>query len=109
MNNDINPADETLLPGYGAMARFLTERGLKTSRSTLCKLGAPSINAQLPADERFPIEGYWGVLPIAKPSRLLSWAWRRLRPSRSEPPQPSIAAELVPAAQPAAPTSSPSR
>jgi hypothetical protein len=92
-----NPGDETLLPGYGAMARFLTERGLKTAKSTLSKRGAPSTNEGLPAAERLPIEGYWGRLPVAKPSRLLEWAWRQLRPSRSEPPRSPIAASAQPA------------
>jgi hypothetical protein len=97
MKDHDNLGDETLLAGYGAMARFLTEeRGLKTSKSTLSKLGAPSVNAGLPEDERLPIEGYWGILPTVKPSRLLEWAWRRLRPSRSEPPL-RIAASAQPA------------
>ena len=86
-----HPGDETLLSGYTAMAGFLTEKGLKTSKSTLSKLGAPSVNEELPPDERLPIEGYWGVLPTVKPSRLLEWAFKRMRPSRSEPPSPMAA------------------
>jgi len=96
MNDQNNLGDKPLLAGYVAMARFLTTQGLTTSKSTLSKLGAPSVNEGLLADEKLPIEGYWGILPTAKPDRLLEWAWRRLRPSRSQPPLP-IAASAQPA------------
>jgi hypothetical protein len=96
MKDHDNPGDETLLAGYGEMAQYLTGRGFRTAKSTLQKIGAPSVNAGLPEDERLPIEGYWGILPTAKPSHLLEWAWRRLRPSRSQPPLP-IAASAQPA------------
>jgi hypothetical protein len=90
---------EPLLAGYEEMAACLTERaGLKISKSTLQKLGAPSIREALPVEERLPIEGYWMKLPVVKPDRLLDWALRRLRPSRNEPPPPSIAAQPAPPA-----------
>jgi hypothetical protein len=106
MNDHDNPGGEPLLAGYAAMSDHLTARGFRTSKSTLSKLGAPSANAELPADERLPIEGYWGILPIAKPSRLIDWAYRRLRPSRGEPSPIVASAETAPLA-PAPPAPAP--
>jgi hypothetical protein len=84
MHDYDNPATETLLAGYGRMARFLTDHGFPTSKSTLSKIGAPSVREQLPEEERLPVEGYWGVLPLAKPSRLLKYAWARMRQTRGK-------------------------
>jgi hypothetical protein len=92
MREQNNPGEEPLLAGYEAMACFLTDHGLDTTKSTMSKKGAPSVNAELPAAERFPIEGYWGILPVVKPDRLLDWALRRLRPSRGEPSASHVAA-----------------
>jgi hypothetical protein len=98
MNDHDSPRGETLLAGYAAMAGFLTGCGLKISKSTLSKLGAPSVNKALPTAERLPIRGYWGNLPIAKPTDLFEWARRRLRPSRGEPSasDPAASAQTVP-------------
>jgi hypothetical protein len=82
MNDQNNLDDEPLLAGYGAMARCLTEHGFKTAKSTLSKIGAPSAKDELPAAERLPIEGYWGILPVANPTRLIEWARSRLSSSR---------------------------
>jgi hypothetical protein len=90
MNTD-DFCSEKALAGYPAMVEFLcTEVGFKTSKSTISKLGAPSINDQLPPEERLPIIGYWGLLPIAMPSGLRAWAWRRARKSRT-PKMPAVA------------------
>ncbi len=88
MNAD-DLSGEKVLTGYTAMVEFLcTEVGFKTSKSTLSKIGAPSINDQLAPEERLPIIGYWGPLPIATPSGLRAWAWRRARKS-AQLPQPN--------------------
>jgi len=75
--NSSDFAGKKVLTGYPSMAEFLTSHGFETSKSTLSKLGAPSVREQLPPDERLPIVGYWGVLPTAIPDELLAWAWRR--------------------------------
>ncbi len=84
--NSSDFAGEKVLAGYPCMAEFLNSHGFETSKSTLSKLGAPSVREQLPADERLPIVGYWGVLPTAIPKELLAWAWRRLRPTHPKMP-----------------------
>jgi hypothetical protein len=110
MNDQDNAGDEPLLAGYGAMARYLTGKGLRTGKSTLQKRGAPSVNDALPPAERFPIKGYWGVLPVTEPRLLLDWALRQLHPSRSEPPpSPAPLASVPPAPAPKAAVASPRR
>jgi hypothetical protein len=64
---------EPLLAGYGQLAEFLTSKGFKTSHSTMAKYGSPAI------DTGPPREGYWGRLPVFKPSRALEWARNRIR------------------------------
>jgi hypothetical protein len=68
--------EERLIAGYGELADFLTDQGFKISRSTVTKICAPSV-ATGP-----PCEGYFGRYPIFRPSRSLSWAKARLRPSK---------------------------
>jgi len=85
MNDHDNPDDQPWLTGYAPMAAYLTGRGFKIGKSTLSKVGAPSANAGLPDAEKFPIDGYWGRLPLSNPRRLLDWAYKRLRPCGPSP------------------------
>jgi hypothetical protein len=65
---------EKLLVGYRQLAEFLTAAGFPTSKSTMSKYCAPSLNIGP------PVEAYWGKLPAFRPSRSLEWARQRLRP-----------------------------
>jgi hypothetical protein len=69
-----NFPDEKMIAGNGPAADFLTSYGFKISKSTLSKWSAPSANIDT------AIEGYWGQLPLRRPSRLLELAKSRLRP-----------------------------
>jgi hypothetical protein len=118
MNDHNDLDDEPLLAGYAAMARCLTKHGFKTAKSTLSKIGAPSAKDELPAAERLPVEGYWGILPVANPTRLIEWARSRLSSSRralspvAASPQPASLAPVPPAPGPkgaATPTPPPPR
>src|SRR5712671_1007611 len=88
--NSSDFAGKKVLTGYPSMAEFLTSHGFETSKSTLSKIGAPSVREQLPPDERLPIVGYWGVLPTAIPEELLAWAWRRLRQTHPKMPDTAL-------------------
>jgi hypothetical protein len=68
--------DEKMIPGNGAAADFLTAYGYKISKSTFAKWSAPSSGVDT------AIEGYWGRLPLRRPSRLLELARSRLRPTQ---------------------------
>jgi hypothetical protein len=79
--------DEKLIPGNGPAAEFLTGHGYKISKSTLSKWSAPSANIDT------AIEGYWGHLPLRRPSRLLEWARARLRqPAQTSPSKVKLTA-----------------
>jgi hypothetical protein len=75
-----NPEREQVIVGYPAMAEFLRGEGFKYSRSTLTKIGSPALSRELPPDQRLPIIGHSGPFPVAFPSGLRDWAWRRIRP-----------------------------
>jgi hypothetical protein len=90
------PSNEVLIPGYGPLAAHLTAAGYRISRSTLQKNGAPSAGGG-----DLPIEGYWGGLPMFRPSQALAWARNRMTPSRSAPN--IIAPPMQPSAIPVAP------
>jgi hypothetical protein len=66
-------SQERMIAGYRALADFFTKKGFKTSHSTMAKYCSPAINIGPPC------EGYWGRLPIFKPSRALEWARNRMR------------------------------
>jgi hypothetical protein len=68
---------EGMIAGYHELARFLNGEGFKTSHSTLAKYCSPAIGIGPPS------EGYWGRLPIFKPSRVREWALARIRPAKS--------------------------
>jgi hypothetical protein len=75
-------ADEKLIVGYGQLSEFLIEQHYPLSKSTVTKICSPAINTGPPA------EGLWGRLPTFKPSRVLDWARKRMRPAgeaRSHP------------------------
>jgi hypothetical protein len=90
MNNSHAPLggdsveNEELLMGYGPLAKFLTSRCFPISKSSLQKIGRPSVN-QGP-----PVEGYWGNLPAFRPSRALEWARSRIRPTRGQAPSKCV-------------------
>lgn len=64
--------DEKLLTRR-QLAKFLTEAGFPTSYSTLTKYCSPAINTGP------PIEAYWGLIAMHRPSEALAWAKARLR------------------------------
>jgi hypothetical protein len=55
---------------------FLVEKGFPIGFSTLEKLCMPS------RDQGPPVEAYWGLRPLYRPSTGLEWARNRLRPHR---------------------------
>jgi len=83
--------DEKLIAGNGRAAEFLTNHGFPVSKSTFAKWSAPSSGIDT------AVEGYWGQLPLRRPSRLLDFARSRLRPAPTALPAPTAAlpAELV--------------
>jgi hypothetical protein len=73
--------------GYGPLAKFLTSKGFPISKSSLQKLGMPSVNQGPPS------EGFWGILPVFGQDLALAWARSRIGPRRRKatdaPPAPS--------------------
>jgi hypothetical protein len=55
------------------LAEFLTDRGYKTSKSTLDKLCMPS------RGEGPPAAGFWGNRALYDPNKALAWAKNRFR------------------------------
>lgn len=104
---DNNP--EHVIVGYAAMAECLRGDGFKYSRSTLTKIGSPALSRELPADQRLPIIGYSGPYPVARPSELRDWAWRRISPVGGDAALavPTPPPTFAPAPEPTKPTSTP--
>ncbi len=71
--------DEVLITGYEPAAQFLTEHGFPTSKSLLSKVGSPAVG------EGPEVVGYWNGRPSFRPSALLAWARRRMKPSKTVP------------------------
>jgi hypothetical protein len=74
---DSSGPPERPIAGYSMLSEFLTCEGYPVSRSTLQKYCSPAINIGPPR------EGYWGRLPIFRPSRALRWARERIIPQRN--------------------------
>ena len=86
--------EEKPIAGYAALAKLLTDEGYPTSRSTVTKYCAPSVNIGP------PVESYWGKLPIFKPSRVLAWARGRLKPAGAARSRPAVTSDAGRAAGP---------
>jgi hypothetical protein len=67
----MNTTSETLIAGYGPLAKFLTGKGYPITQSTLEKLCSPGINK---GPERL---GRWGKQGMFSPSQSLEWARAR--------------------------------
>jgi hypothetical protein len=86
--------DEKLIAGNGPAAEFLTNHGFPVSKSTFSKWSAPSSGVDT------AIEGYWGQLPVRKPSRLLELARSRLRQPSAQTTPPKSKPTAAPAPAP---------